>query len=410
MEKLNIVRVGGITSATSRFLDLLADERIEKLTIMDYENNIKHLGELLQVAKFFNIESLLNKMEIKPIKRNIITRGMIRAGSANQYVNSFLSQFDFLHLKKSLSKLEPKIFWFGDNDFDGSNILLHIFDNVFHHEPKYVRSYKETRYSRKWEEEYMLRNADSLIFPHNGYIDFFYELYGITPRNTYFADLDWRYSKLIDYVKFMDGGNDKLSKDDCRPHVCILTGRALSDVSENRSGYRYYYLPIIEELVKRGVVVHLHALRIVPDKHGIDSYRELSKRTELLRIEKPLKLVPGENGYSTLKRYDAGLLHPTVPNEKLDLYKFQCLNIPNRFYEYEIADVVPLIEKGSLPSLEKICKDKDFGIIYGSYDELGEKLNDLIKGNLNNKLRREDIADFSDFRNVLIDAINSIMS
>lgn len=103
-----------------------------------------------------------------------------------------------------------------------------------------------------------------------------------------------------------------------------------------------------------------------------------------------------------MKFIEAGILHSLVPSSITDLHEFQKINIPNRLYEYQIADVVPITPKQALPAVEKIIQQTDFGIIYGNYDDLTEKLKDLVKGNLNSTIQREKISDFGNFSDVFL--------
>lgn len=398
----NVLRIGGLNIAASRFLDFLRRDEIKYMTIVDFEQNSKYINDLYKTAEFFNCRHLLKKLNVQWIKtdfgQKVFRRLLRRFYLPTPYKFSF--KMIALELMRVLNLNNYDLIWVGDNDFDDSNLLFYFSHKLIGKKKSFIRSYKETRFRKKWTEEYMLKNSGALIFPCSEYIDFFNELYSFRPRNVHIADIDWRYSKLIDFVKTID--SKKLSFFDGKPHVCLLTGRALSDPSEKRSGFRYYFVPIVKELVKRGIFVHMHTFGIVPSKKYGNVYEQIAKETELFRIEKPLDLTAYSGDYRILKQYDAGILHSLVPSSITDLHEFQKINIPNRLYEYQIADVVPITPKQALPAVEKIIQQTDFGIIYDNYDDLTEKLKDLVKGNLNSTIQREKISDFGNFSDIFL--------
>lgn len=372
MIHIRILRMGYGGFPTSKFLDLLELDEIEKVDFVASKNGKKLFEDLLRTARFFGKEDI------------------VKQKAAFNFVDLNLLKYDFV--------------WIGDNDFDGSNLLVKK-TKSFIKKPVY-RSYKETRFRESKTEKDMLVYSDKLIFPHEEYLNFFSELYQLDLSNkTYFADLDWRYSKTVEWVKNLEV--KKLSYFDNTPHVVILTGVAIWDPSEKRSGNRYYYIDIINDLIKIGAKVHLDTFRIVKNREsksvdGNNPYLELAKTGKLI-IEPPSKLYVGSKDYSKFKRYDAGILHPKIYEElkrtNYPLYKFQQINIPNRFYEYEMADVVPLLEKNSAYYMEQLINQKGFGIVYSDLEDLKNKLWKLLD-------RPQDpssnIKTFKDFSKVLI--------
>lgn len=399
MNALKILRLGGVNPTTSRFLDLLSLPEIEQLDLLLNENEKDYINELYEVARYFDVQHLLSKIRINVLNIGAVRRVLMKG--ARILDSNYLYQVAYSHLRK-YKKKDFDFIWVGDNDFDGSNLLFVAVRKIFG-DSLIVRSYKETRFSKKREELYMLKNADRLILPNKEYKKFFDDLYGIDLVNFSVADLDWRYSRTIDWVR--DLKVEKLSKSDGIPHVCILTGRALCDPGEKRSGYRYFFVPVIEELVKRGIHVHLHALRIVESTSGIKNpYKEISERTGLLSIEGPLRLVGGSQDYEILKRYDAGILHPPVPEENEDLKRFQEINVPNRLFEYQIARVMPISEKHSTPAVDRIISETEFGIVFDSYDELADRLKKSLSSRKVFQSDSVGIKTFRDFSEVLINS------
>jgi hypothetical protein len=410
-EKFRILRVGGLNFSSSKFLDLLDHDLVEKLVIVDFEHKSYYIKDLYKTAEFFHKTNLLKKLEVHWIKLGFVKKVFFRTGSTilGRYIpNKIYSKIFINNFKAILNSNNYDFIWVGDNDFDLSNLIFYVLHKYIGGKKPFVRSYKETRFAKKWDEEYMLMHSDSLIFPNEKYVSFFEKLYSFKPKNIYIADLDWRYSRLIRFVKNLSV--QKLSKIDGKPHVCLMTGRALCDTSEERSGFRYYFVPIINELVKRGIYVHLHTLKIVPSKKYGNVYEDIAKQTGLLKIEKPLDLSVYSNGYNILKRYDAGILHSPIPESVIPLYEFQQLNIPNRLYEYQIADVVPLLQKETLPAVEQIINETNFGITYNDYDDLAYKLNQLVKGDVKKSLELEKINDCSKFASVLLKSASNLLN
>ncbi len=369
---MKIVRLGGVNPTTSRFLDFLNQPEIEEIHFILEKREANYLHDLFQAAKFFEVEYLLKKVRFTELPSPFIRR--IGKKIARRTESKAFANLAERFLNRFLSELDYDVLWIGDNDFDGSNMILPSLNQRILDKTPIVRSYKETRYFKKWDEFFTLKHSDCLVFPLKEYVNFFYSLYGKKFGPVLFFDLDWRYSKTIEWVNNLS--SIKFSTFDQKPHVCILCGRALSDTTEKRSGYRYYYYAIAKELVKRGVHVHLHALRIHPDQRGFNPYKELAQKSEMFQIEKPLNLSAGSSDYGMLKRYDCGLLHLPVPQEEVSLFRFQQINIPNRLFEYQMAGVCPVApNEGTV-----LCKTIErTGVIYSDYDELTEKLFSVIK-------------------------------
>lgn len=385
---------------TSKFLDLLELDEIEKVSFVASKQEEKLFEDLHRTAKFFGKEDIVKqKAAFNFVDLNLLKK-VINRFNRKFSTDLFVSKiYNFRNFKDNYDFV-----WIGDNDFDGSNSMVKKAKGFFKI-PVY-RSYKETRFRESKAEKDMLVYSDKLIFPHEEYLNFFSELYQLDLSNkTYFADLDWRYSKTVEWVKNLEV--KKLSYFDNTPHVCILTGVAFWDPSEKRSGNRYYFIDIINDLIKIGAKVHLHTFKIIKNREskqidGSNPYLELAKTGKLI-IEKPLNLYAGSKDYSILKRYDVGILHPKIYEElkqtNYPLYKFQQINIPNRFYEYEIADVVPLLEKNSAYHMEQLINQKGFGIVYSDLEDLKNKLWKLLDGPQD---KLSNIKTFKDFSKVLI--------
>lgn len=385
---------------TSKFLDLLEMKEVEKLTSVVFDYEKEAYEDLYKTAEFFGKTELVNKkFELKLLEKNLIDKFIYRLD--RKFDKDFF--LNFVYKFKKIGR-DYDFIWVGDNDFDGSNLIVKKLKKYM--KLPIYRSYKETRFRYLESEKNMLKKSDKLILPHELYIKFFSELYDLDIKDkTVFADLDWRYSKTISWVKNLEV--KKLSYYDNTPHVCILTGVAIWDPSEKRSGNRYYFIDTINDLIKIGAVVHLHTFKIVKNRESnlIDKnnpYTDLTKSGKLF-IEKPLNLYAGSEDYYLLKRYDAGIMHPKIYDELKEsnypLYKFQQINIPNRFYEYQMADVVPIVEENSSYFIENLIKKINFGIVYSDLEKLKEKLWEVIE-----EPRKEcnNIKSFKDFSKVLV--------
>lgn len=403
---MKILRIGAVSLPTSRFLDVLERNDVEQLIVLLDPHDDRNVEELYSTARFFGSEHLLDKLKIEPLVKTRKWSKILKTMGKKLHAKH-LVELGCAYIVQQIDRCYREIgfdaIWVGDNDFDGSNVLFIGIVDSFQSKVPIIRSYKETRFIRRWEECLTLKEATHIIVPSPAYLEFFYDLYGIALDRVSFADLDWRYSKTVEWVKSINV--EKLSQKDGIPHVCILTGRALSSLNERRSGYRYYYIPIIEELVNRNVAVHLHANRIVPDPRGNNLYAKIESHSDLFYIERPLKLTAGSPDYVVLKRYDAGITHPRIPKEHGELERFQQINIPNRLYEYIAADVLPLVEVGSGEEMERLVRNLDYGILYTDYDHLVTQLYELVKRNETERVDLQKIKTYKDFADALIQAI-----
>ena len=389
---------------TSKFLDLLEMKEVEKVTSVIFKDEKEALDDLYKTAAFFGKKELVNKkFEFKLLEKNLIDKVIYRLD--RKFDKDFF--LNFVYKFKKIGR-DYDFIWVGDNDFDGSNLIVKKLKKYM--KLPIYRSYKETRFSYSKSEKNMLEKSDKLILPHELYINFFSELYDLDIKDkTVFADLDWRYSETISWVKNLEV--KKLSYYDNTPHVCILCSVATwGDPLDKRWGNRVYYVDTIKDLINAGVYVHLLTLKIVRDTTSNfvtsdNPYTELAKTGKLI-IEKPLRLYAGSEAYYLLKRCDAGMLHPKLTDDVMrtnyPLYAFEQINIPNRFYEYQIADVVPIIEKNSSYYMENLINKTNFGLIYSDLEDLKEKLWKLIEE------PRKDckkINSFKDFSELLIKKI-----
>lgn len=277
-----------------------------------------------------------------------------------------ISDFDMIHVSY--------------NDFERSNLLTAILLKSFKRAGKnYTLSYKESRPGYNHLEYIVFSNArkislfceENLIFFKRKYPDVDFD----SKQIIYGLDEDWKSTR---HVACSSLKVNKLSSFDGKLHMCILAGRVLSNPLDERSGPRLYYVDIINQAIGNDIVVHLHTPKIIPDKKGFNPYEKLEKENkEKFIIEPPLDEKAPLDFYKTLGTYDLGFLHMTVEGSSTS--EFDKYNVPNRFYHYQIAKVVPLQKAGTKPVLEKYFSGSTF--FYEDMNQVNlQKTKDLIKG------------------------------
>ena len=261
------------------------------------------------------------------------------------------------------------------NDFDESGILFLLLKDCLPSDVRITRSYKESRPGFNFIERESFRYADRLAFNHRKHYEFFEKKYGkeLFNEKEILLDLDEDFCGKEAVKNFLP--LTKLSLSDSKLHVVILAGKVFSDTSNKRSGARLCYLSMINEFLSVGLVVHLHTLKIYPDKNGVNQYEKLAYENPNFIIEKPLNFNNPQEAMAILSRYDYGIMHNYIEgtsNSDFDKY-----NIPHRYYEYQIAEVIPLLKKGKTVVLEDLIFEKRTGCIYTDCRE-------ILKFNKNN--------------------------
>lgn len=265
------------------------------------------------------------------------------------------------------------------NDFDDSGILTIILGKKLKNSGKRLtRSYKETRPEYDAFEEKAFRLSDRIVLNADECIDFFKMKYG---QKLFYAkemltnlDEDWLSEAQINGVEI----REKLSAVDKRLHAVILAGRVMSDQTDARSGSRLFYLPMIQAMIDAGIVVHLHTLRVIPDSNGVDRYALLEKdNPDFFHIESPLNMEGEEiyNALSILSQYDLGILHNYI--EGTSNTAFDQYNIAHRYYEYQAAKVIPILEEGKTIVMERMMREGNSGILYRSFSDIANSTGDI---------------------------------
>lgn len=232
------------------------------------------------------------------------------------------------------------------NDFDESALLTLVLGC----KNNFTRAQKETRLTYSYLEKKNFDNAKRIVLNDELNRDLFVSKYGDVfsgKKMIFHLDEDARRQDIKDIISY----KTKFSARDGKIHAVILAGRVLSNPKEKRSGGRLYYLPLIREMVAAGIVVHLHT-KSIEDDDGVNPYADLQEKSNDFHIEDKLDFLNDTlNAYSLLSRYDIGILHAHIPGEEVTM--FDIVNLPHRYFEYELAHVLPIEKKGLNKLLEK---------------------------------------------------------
>ena len=285
-------------------------------------------------------------------------------------------------------------------DYDQSDhlsVLVHPFLSKY----KWFRAVKETRLEFRYPELFCFKISDAIIFNHNQCFEFFkkkYPLSGFFDDKKIITNLDEEVkpSFIINSVK----RKPKFSVLSNKIHITILTGKAFSDLTDVRSGPRQFYVKLIEEMLSLGYYVDMFCFKIINDVKGINRYKKLNEKYPLqFKIKKPLKINYDNdetldeviNSYSILSQYDYGFIHNYTDGS--DVSKFDSINIPHRFHQYQVAGLIPIILKNKNLVLQDIFSNHQCGLVY-------ENLNNL---ELSNKIKFKPYTPtFEDFLEELV--------
>lgn len=321
---------------------------------------------------------LLNTINIKYNKIEWFLKVLLNRTKINRFLNFFsaiLLLILRLLFRRSLKGIAEKRYdeiHVSYNDFDESALIFCIIKPWLQKGTRITRAYKEMRNEYNFLEKLSFMYANRVVFNSEYTKKFIEEKYGLIFENKEVflnLDEDYRSYNIIKNVKH----DNKLSEKDNKIHAVILAGRVLSNPLDKRSGSRLYYIDLIKELISNGIIVHLQAKKI-EDYNGKNPYVELANNNENFKIEHDIDFSKNSlNAYYLLSKYDVGILH--AHHNTGSSYKFDRINIPNRYYEYEIAHVVPIDKKGINYIIDKKAEEKK-AIVVDSFSELSF---DLIK-------------------------------
>ena len=408
MNKYRVFRFGSLGVAAHRYIDLLNDPRMDKITIFLNQQQKNEKKEFLLGLDFFNLSHLSEKVEFIDYELSffdkILNHIMYKRGWVK--LPHFISCLFYRKLK---NKIRPDcdIVWFGDNDFDNSNALNYALLNIFKTVKVIkIKTYKETRYKWKWGELLAIKSADGIVFPHESYICFFEKIYkkkiGLADKIVGFSDLDQRSNYQTSWLRNLNKGT-KYSDENGVSHVAIVVGRAACFPCE-RSGSRYVLKNSIFEMLERGIEVRLfvkHIIHSISNPKVLDNnvYRDMEIKYKNFKIS-TIEMKLGSTVYDEISKCDFGLLHNSAEHENESLLEFQKINIANRMYEYLSCNLIPIIEKNkNYKTLQESVTEEFGGFLYRDYDELHGYLNTW-------KSQGENI--YNDFPNVFFETIEAI--
>ena len=358
-----MLKIGSLDTPEHRWLDSV--ELFDEILIIQFESN----GIFLQH----------NKIKYYTINNNKLTTWLnqalvVKLKNVNTGIYKFKILLFFLriwnkkNLKKIFNSIQFNYCYSGYNDYDKSDILTILLREFI--KIKIHRGYKETRPAKTYAEMYSLECADVLVFNHQINHVYFKEKYPVLDWNSKQVllnlDDDWRSQEAIKSYK----KGIKLSTENNKINVVILTGVARSDESNQRSGTRQFYIPLIKSLIACDYVVHLHALKYQNDLNNVNQYEILQKEyPNHFFIHKALDFTNNyKESYSTLSKYDFGILHNF--RESSSVTKFDRINIPHRLYEYQIAEVIPIVKTGETTVVQALFEEKKCGLVYKDLSDL----------------------------------------
>lgn len=363
----NILKLGFLDLPENRWIDaLMVFDNVFNIVLFSNEKNRLNNSRIISYSITDNEAPVLKRKVNSLLLILLLNRKKINRYGF--YLLIYLFQLiNLKRIKKLAGGLEYSICHSSYNDYDNSDIITVVLKPFL--KTKIVRSQKETRpeFSRKEKECFVV--SDIIVFNSQYNLEFFKNKYGSklfsNKEIILNLDEDWRKSNIWKYPEDCK----KLSHKDGNKHIVILTGVARSTPNDKRTGARQFYMKIIEDLLKYGLHVHLHAMKFEPDENGVNLYKQLSEENPKFLINSSLDFVnETEDAYSQLALYDYGILHNFINGESVSY--FDKFNIPHRFFEYQIAKVIPIVIKNQTIVVEQLIKEKNCGLILNNYSEL----------------------------------------
>jgi hypothetical protein len=285
------------------------------------------------------------------------------------------------------------------NDYQDTNYIHAILAN-FLKKIKTIKAVKETRLKRRYLELISLKNSNTIIYNTINSKKFFCKKYPeISDINSLIGlDEDWRPTALHNLVDRIKKNTTKHSSLTGETHFVILSGRVFSDANNQRSGARLYYIPLIKELIKIGIV-HLHTFKIIPNSEGKNEYDEMrEKNPKRFFIEESLNFDDNLfNSYSILAKYDLGILHANENTHEVS--QFDAINIPNRLYEYLLLGIVPVVNDSHVNGINEFLCPSEYIKLSEIFSSKKSKIIELIKSKRLNWKKT--------FNNYIVEVVNA---
>lgn len=352
---MRLLKIGTLNIPSERWKDAL--RYFDRIDVLCFDSEKEIDSEDIRYYKI-NSKSILNRAVAKLIR-------VVSSKPKLDYLSVLLLKIFYLlnrNIFDSIKSIKYDFIHSSYNDFDESALLTAVLKPS-----NYVRAQKETRLSYSYLEKYAFENASIVVLNDVLNLELYRRKYGQNflknKQIIYGLDEDVRSNEIASRIVY----DTKLSDIDKRIHAVILAGRVLSNPNDPRSGGRLYYVNLIKKLNAAGIVVHLYTGKIVPWE-GKNPYSELEKSSRDFIIEGSLDFVNDTiNAYKALSKYDIGVCHAHLEN--MEVTEFDKVNIPHRYYEYQLAHVAPFDVKGGNLLLEKKAKE-NHALICNDYSEI----------------------------------------
>lgn len=338
---MNLLKIGNLDIQPEKWTD--ATCVFDRIYVLGIQQNISNFERVLFCdMEFTKTVRLLLKIQARCNRHrflnslSVLCLKLIRRMTKKQLLE--VAEMDYDEILVSYS------------DYDYSSLLLYLIAPYLKRNIRITRAYKETRSTYNFLEmmSFKLSNRIVLNSEYNkSFLEKKYNLIFDKKDVVLNIDEDYRQSQTQEKIQYAK----KLSSYDNKIHAVILAGRVLSDKKERRSGSRLYYVDLIEKLLACGMVVHLQTKTIVPYKN-YNPYHEIAIKNSDFVIENSINFSENRwKSYNILSQYDIGILHAHANEDSS--YFFDKVNLPHRYFEYELAHVVPIDIKG-----ENILVDK----------------------------------------------------
>jgi hypothetical protein len=414
MKKLNIIRIGSAHGSPGRYIDVATSPDIASVLWIAKRGdimveNIFRYGES-QSAEFrkkFKVIYFSESFRFKVIKK------LTRLSNINNFIAKLsyyplllISRFMYLpEISSSLKDKDINFIWAGNNDSDSITQILLCYAHQF--TAPLVFAYQEHRCSYRMDEAYSIKVCDILVLSSQRNLEFFSTLYDNSIINkSIIANEDWRSIQLIKKVN--DYKVNKLSSFDNIPRILILARFVTYGVKKNkRRGNRVNYLNIIEAILASGAIVHLNCLAIYEcldtktycKNNPYEQLKTLYPDTFFIDEAYDMEDIAS---YLDMKKFDAGILHNYVAGEKVS--QFSKMNTPNRFFEYLVADIIPIVIKNTLLDVEEIINKINYGIVAESYPDAIAILKKILVSGIKPETKTLHSINFSIYINTLVSA------
>lgn len=361
---MELIKIGNFDWPSSRWED--SHSVFDRIYLIQRDDVIDHdfsWVELISLSKYGTFKNRFNGLLFKLLDK-FLQRPFL------YYIIIFVIRIINLNTLIKIGKIETLNVYSSYNDYDRSDHLTVILF-PFLRNKKIVRAIKESRPDFRYPELFCLSHCNTIILNSIHNLDFFKYKYKIDfskKKILFDLDEDWRSFVFSEKIKFPE----KFSVKTKSKHFVILSGRVFSELGNVRSGARQYYIKLIKEIIKLGQRVDLYTGEVVLTSTGIDLYNELERTSGGLFSVKGLLDFKNNPmaAYNTLSKYDFGILHNFESDQKVSY--FDKFNIPNRFYEYQISGVLPIVKKGDSFVVEETILKNNCGIVY---EELGDLSN-----------------------------------